>query len=216
MNIATALKTARKKKGLTQAELAEALGLSQPHLSEMEAGRRNVSDEVLAAAEKILGKLSVTRHEVIPITSRGTAVVPLYRTVVRAGKNSPIALEDTSEDFDIAKHYAGTAVYEVAGDSMIDAGIEEGDRLVVRLGYHFQNKDIILCRYNGELMVKGASILDRMIWLFPANKRYHAWRCKEDDEFQCIGIVVEVIKEPRKDWWSAVNFSKLTIEEDQG
>jgi len=40
-----ALRGARKKEGLTQAELARATGISQGHISEMERGKREIGKE---------------------------------------------------------------------------------------------------------------------------------------------------------------------------
>jgi SOS-response transcriptional repressor LexA len=218
MTPGTAIRAARKAKGMTQVELAEALGISQSHLSEMEAGRRTVTDEVLADAKKILGPLKydapdTPRNEVRPIVSRGNAVVPLYRTRVRAGNNAPVVLEDTEEQFDVAAHYENTCVYEVSGDSMIEAGIEEGDRLIVKLGYLFKpSGDVVLCRYNGQLMVKGARIIDGIIWLFPAHPHMHPWPCKPSDEFHCIGVVEEIIRRPSRDWIKRIDIRKYKQE----
>lgn len=105
-------------------------------------------------------------------------------------------LEDETEQFDIQDHYRGTAAYEVAGDSMSEADIKEGDRLIVKLGHKFRPNEIILCRYNEELMVKGARIVDDIIWLIPANKRYRPWPCKETDRLEVIGVVIEIIRKP--------------------
>lgn len=72
----------------------------------------------------------------------------------------------------------------------------KGDRLVVKLGHRFQNNSIILCRNNGDLMVKRARIQDGVIWLIPANPKMHLWACGENDQFEAIGVVIEVIRKP--------------------
>lgn len=210
MSDSRSLKQARKNAEYTLEQLAAATQLSVSYLSAVETGRKRLTDQLRKKLVEILGEFRDPSSELVPIQVKGTATVPLYRSVVRAGKNSPAVLEDTTDEFDVAKHYEGTCVYEVAGDSMIESGIEEGDRLVVKLGYHFKNRDIILCRYNGELMVKGSAIKDGIIWLFPANSHYHPWPCKPDDEFQCLGTVVEIIKSPKRDWWARVDFNKLS------
>jgi len=45
----------REHRGLTQQQLAEAAGISVPYLSQIEAGKRQGSAEVLAAIAKALG-----------------------------------------------------------------------------------------------------------------------------------------------------------------
>jgi transcriptional regulator with XRE-family HTH domain len=49
------LETVRKRQGVSQVEAAKLLGLSQPMLSHMETGRRNVSPDVARRAVKLFG-----------------------------------------------------------------------------------------------------------------------------------------------------------------
>ena len=53
--IASRLRTAREMAGLTQAQVARALGLHRPAVSEMEAGRRKVSVEELSRLAELYG-----------------------------------------------------------------------------------------------------------------------------------------------------------------
>ena len=50
-----ALETVRKRQGVTQVQAAKLLGLSQPMLSHMETGKRNVSLEVAQRAAELFG-----------------------------------------------------------------------------------------------------------------------------------------------------------------
>lgn len=165
----------------------------------LESGKRDLTPELRNKLVKFLGsdipEATNPRNEVRPIVTRGSASIPYYRHIIHAGKGVHV-LEDETEQFDIDEHYRGTAAYEVSGDSMADADIHEGDRLIVRLGYKFRPNDIILCRYNEELMVKGARIIDDTIWLIPANKKYRPWPCRETDRLEVIGVVIEVIRKP--------------------
>jgi len=256
MTVAETIRTIRETTGLNQSDLAEALGISQTSISQLESGQiRTISPKVAGRIKNILGITIITlpngeisalsekvedsafletlrkfsetptaegtaglrakepssRYEGRPISKSGSfhdIIVPLYSTVVHAGKTAPIYEEDKT-DFNVSQHYKDTAIYHVSGDSMIDAGIEESDRVVVKLGYRFRNRDIILCRYNGELQIKGAAIIDGVIWLFPANEHYHAWACKDGDEFTCIGTVIEIFKDPHTEWWKRIDFKSL-------
>jgi transcriptional regulator with XRE-family HTH domain len=51
--IANRLKAARERAGLTQGQVAKKLGLHRPSVSEIEAGRRGVSAEEIAAMAKL-------------------------------------------------------------------------------------------------------------------------------------------------------------------
>lgn len=216
MTLGEEIRAARERLGYTQDMLASMAEVSPEYISMIESGKRPLSKKMRAVLTGLLGPLPMdetTGNEVRPIVSRGNAVVPLYRTRVRAGNNAPVVLEDTEEQFDVAAHYENTCVYEVSGDSMIEAGIEEGDRLIVRLGYLFKpSGDIVLCRYNGQLMVKGARIIEGIIWLFPAHPHMHPWPCKPSDEFHCIGIVEEIIRRPQRDWIKMIDVRQLKQE----
>ncbi len=54
-NGSVALKGARKREGLTQADLAARLGISQTHISEMERGKRPIGKEMAKRLAKVLG-----------------------------------------------------------------------------------------------------------------------------------------------------------------
>ncbi len=53
--IAERLRVAREMAGLTQAQVADILGLHRPAISEMEAGRRKVSGEELGKLSEVYG-----------------------------------------------------------------------------------------------------------------------------------------------------------------
>jgi repressor LexA len=105
---------------------------------------------------------------------RGTVSLPLYGKIA-AG--TPIeALRDPGETFEVpatlvagAEHYA----LRVEGDSMIDAGILDGDVAVVRRSDTAENGDIVVALIDDNeatlkrLRRKGASVA-----LEPANAKY--------------------------------------------
>ena len=49
------IKVWRKHRGLTQQQLANAAGISKPYLSQIEAGKRTGTTEILSAIAKALG-----------------------------------------------------------------------------------------------------------------------------------------------------------------
>ena len=51
---ANIIKQLRKKEGLTQAQFAKEIGVSQPHLSDLESGKRNLTEEVLTKIKESL------------------------------------------------------------------------------------------------------------------------------------------------------------------
>lgn len=194
----------RTANDLTLSELADKVGTSKAYLSQIENGLRPASEAIIVAL-RALGLVLESKQEVkrVSVRSSGDVIVPLYRTSVRAGTGAPIFEEDV-EQFNVTEHYSGTVVYEVSGDSMHGAGIMEGDRVIARRGHRFRNRDIIVCSFNGELMVKGAMIRGSEVWLVPFNSHMHPWILKETDQFECKGVVVEIIKKPNRDVWQGV------------
>ena len=61
---------------------------------------------------------------------------------------------------------------KVQGDSMIEAGILEGDLAVVRAQEHAEPGQIVVARLNGEATVKKLVRRGTKLWLQPANPRY--------------------------------------------
>jgi repressor LexA len=78
---------------------------------------------------------------------------------------------------------------KVRGDSMIDAGILEGDRIIVRMQPVANEGDIVVARVDDETTVKRFRTRNGKKTLEPANPRY---RPIVDTPFEIIGVVVEL------------------------
>lgn len=120
----------------------------------------------------------------------------LYR--VSAGFPSPA--EDYVEgridlNRDLIKHPIATFYIRVAGDSMIGAGIDAGDILIVDRAAETCDGHIVVARIGDELCVKRLSLKrDGTIWLLSANDEYKAIEIIEDMDFEVWGRVVWSIK----------------------
>lgn len=119
---------------------------------------------------------------------------------IKAGFPSPA--EDylrESLDFnrDLISHPEATFYGRVDGDSMIDAGINDGDIAVIDRSVEPQNGDVVVGYINGEFTIKYLDLSHRdegYIELRPANKAYAPIRISENDEFEVWGVVVWTIK----------------------
>jgi repressor LexA len=78
---------------------------------------------------------------------------------------------------------------KVTGDSMIDAGIMEGDVVLVHKQNVAEDKDIIIALFNDEATIKRLRKKKNEIYLEPANKNYEPIR---DRSFTIIGKVIEL------------------------
>ena len=85
-----------------------------------------------------------------------------------------------------------TFVLKVSGDSMIDAGIHEGDLVLIERGREPKNHDIIIAEVDGEWTLKYFEREGSRVRLVPANKKYSPIYPK--NELKTGGVLVAVIR----------------------
>ncbi len=77
---------------------------------------------------------------------------------------------------------------------MKDAGIDDGDLLVIDKSLEPKNGKIAVCFVDGEFTIKRIKIEKDCCWLMPANDKYKPIQVTADNDFLIWGIVVHVIK----------------------
>lgn len=116
---------------------------------------------------------------------------------VHAGFPSP-ATDYMTQAIDLNKelvrHPAATFYGRVVGDSMIDAGVEEGDILVIDKALDARDGDMAVCFIDGEFALKHIRFKDGSLSLHPANDRYPVIEVKEGSDFIMWGVVTYIIK----------------------
>jgi repressor LexA len=149
--------------------------------------------ELMAARRAIA---SADEHGFDP-TDIGDAVpqathVPLVGRIAAGG---PILAEERVEEiFPLPKTLVGEGtlfMLEVAGDSMVDAAICNGDYVVVRQEQTAQNGEIVAALIDGEATVKTLQRKDGHVWLLPHNDAYEPIN---GDEASILGIVTAVLR----------------------
>lgn len=98
---------------------------------------------------------------------------------------------------ELVRHPAATFYGRVVGDSMIDAGVDEGDILVIDKSLEPQEGDMAVCFVDGEFTLKYLRFHLGGLTLQPANDRYPSIEVGEDTDFKVWGIVTYVIKNVR-------------------
>lgn len=98
---------------------------------------------------------------------------------------------------ELVKHPAATFYGRVVGDSMIDAGVEEGDILVIDKSLDPQDGDMAVCFVDGDFTLKYLRFRDGGLVLVPANERYPSIEISEGSDFKMWGVVTYVIKRVR-------------------
>jgi len=82
----------------------------------------------------------------------------------------------------------------VKGNSMKDAGLENGDLLIIDKSLEPKNGKSAVCFIDGEFTVKRIKIDKKIIWLIAENKDYQPIKVTPENEFVIWGIVTTVIK----------------------
>jgi len=99
-----------------------------------------------------------------------------------------------SLDKELIKNKEATFYARVSGDSMVGAGLDDGDLLVIDRSLSPENGKIAICFIDGDFTVKRIKKEKGKFYLMPENKKYKAIELNEDNELIIWGVVEYVIK----------------------
>ena len=99
-----------------------------------------------------------------------------------------------SLDRELVKNSESTFYARVSGDSMIDAGLDDGDLLIIDRSLSPENGKIAICFIDGDFTVKRIKKDKNKLYLVPENKKYQRIEVSEENELIIWGIVEYVIK----------------------
>lgn len=121
---------------------------------------------------------------------------PLFSDSVSAG--IPIPAEDYVESMlDLNDHLIQntdtTFFVRVSGDSMIEAGINHGDILVVDASIQPTHGKVVIAMIDNELTVKTLERIGTKVRLLPANPDYEPIQITGDIQFDIHGVATSVI-----------------------
>ena len=167
-SVGETLREIRIVKGISQRALADEVGIHFASISKIERGVESCGESTLrklaealdADVELLLGQAG---HKTLP-----------YRVLGNIAAGEPIETAEHIETFDLTDHFAPTEHYmlKVRGDSMIRAGINDGDLAIIRHGDAARNGDVIVAIVGDEeATLKTYTKSGRQVTLSPANKR---------------------------------------------
>lgn len=123
--------------------------------------------------------------------------LPLIDEGISAGFPSPaLDFEDLSIDLNkhLIKHPSATFYGRVKGDSLKNAGINDGDLLVIDRSLEPSNGKIAVCFIDGEFTAKRIKKTSNELWLMPENEAYSPIKIEEENNLIIWGVVTHVIK----------------------
>ncbi len=125
-----------------------------------------------------------------------TQKLPYFDGGVSAGFPSP------AEDYMHSKldlnnllieHPSATYYVRVNGNSMLGAGILNGDLLIVDRSLEVTNNCIVVAYIDGEFTVKRIKKINNKMFLQPENKNHQAIEITESMDFELFGVVAHAI-----------------------
>lgn len=176
-------------------EIGEAVGLSSSstvhsHLAALEAKgliRRDPSKpralEVLDYRDNERG-IDYERVQAVPLVGQVAAGLPI------------LAAENIESTLPLPASFAGedTFILRVKGESMIDAGILDGDFVVVRQQQTATNGEIVVAMLNEEATVKRFFRDGQRVRLQPENRAMEPIYADEHVDFAILGKVVALFR----------------------
>jgi DNA polymerase V len=158
-------------------------------------------EDHVTTIKKLVEELKHHTPEVIAPAKKDRALskyrIPMLSIGVSAGL--PTASDDTIErEIDLAdmllEHPESTYFIRVVGDSMTDAGISDGDTLIVDCAIQPRSGQIVIAKVYGELTVKRYLHVDGRPVLRAENRRYKDIAITSDMNFTIVGVVRNCIK----------------------
>ncbi|WP_377505913.1 transcriptional repressor LexA [Octadecabacter sp. R77987] len=136
-----------------------------------------------------------TPHNAMPVETAGAVELPVMG---RIAAGVPIAaISEVSHNVAVPQSMLGAGEHyalEVKGDSMIDAGINDGDTVIVRETSHADNGDIVVALVeDAEATLKRYRRNGASIALEAANPAYET-RVFRDDQVKVQGKLVGLIR----------------------
>lgn len=123
--------------------------------------------------------------------------IPLASSLISAGFPSPaddFQEDKISLDKYVVKNKDATFYASLKGTSMIDAGFDEGDILVIDRSLEPTDNKIAVCFVDGDFTVKRVKVTTDGAWLLPYNKDLKPIKITEENTFIIWGIVTYIVK----------------------
>lgn len=124
-------------------------------------------------------------------------------TVIKAGFPSP-AQDYISGTIDLnrelIRHRETTFLARVSGNSLQEAGICDGDIVIIDKSLEAKNGDFVVAFIDGEFTLKEFRFdeAENCAWLIPHNKAYEPIKVTQENDFLIWGVLTYTIKQLHK------------------
>lgn len=204
MSISKRIKARRQELGISVEELAIRIGKNKATIYRYENGDigkvpydvlEPLSEALDVSIGYLVGSDDTTEERplpsnLIPITKVNR--IPVVGTIA-AGK--PItATENIDSYIVLSDEYKADFALRIKGDSMIDAGINDGDLALIIKDRPIDNGDIYAVLIDGDATLKKVYKNDDYLTLQPCNSKYQPIMVKEEDEPYIVGKLSGIVR----------------------
>jgi len=140
---------------------------------------------------------TTTNFLTIQKVKKGTIQLEFVSEGISAGFPSPaddFKNKRISLDEELINDVNTTYYARVSGESMIGAGLDNNDLLVIDKSISAKDGKIAVCYVDGEFTVKRLKITKECVYLMPENDKYKPIKVTKDKQLLIWGIVTYVIK----------------------
>ena len=122
---------------------------------------------------------------------------------IKAGFPSP-AQDYLTDSIDLNKELIRrketTFLARVSGNSLMEAGINDGDLVVIDKSLEVKDGDFVVAFIDGEFTLKEfrRDEENNCAWLIPHNKQFEPIKVNEENDFMIWGVLTYTIKQLRK------------------
>lgn len=162
MTMGERIKALRIQHGLTQEELGQKVGVQKSAIYKYETGL--VVNLKRSMIEKLALALGVKPTYLMGLSDEETIIPPGFEPLPKMVKRplvgsiacgEPITAEENIEDYvDVPENVQCDFCLRCKGDSMIDAGIHDGDIVYIHIQPEVENGQIAAVRIDGEATLK--------------------------------------------------------------
>ena len=191
MSFSELLKQCRKQKGISQAELASKLGVTQQAVGKWESGKSSPDPATVARIAEILSTTAdfllglyrpvsnVTTPEERFFGNYAESLIPVIGTV-KAGYGALAFEEDYGQEYARVKDPSNYFYLVVRGDSM-EPRIHDGDLVAIRSQPEVENGEIAAVRIGEEATLKHVYLHENFIELRPENPAFSSIILSRED-----------------------------------
>lgn len=127
----------------------------------------------------------------------GGKAVKFFSSTVQAGYPELAGEGDEGENINLHSYLVDkdedTFILTASGNSMIHAGINDGDLLVINSKARYGEGDVVIASINGEFTVKRMTYIKGRLMLQPENPDYKPIKVRDNDDVKVFGVVTHSI-----------------------